>query len=192
MMRLPASQLRARARRIRLVVSDVDGVLTDAGVYYSAQGEALKRFSMRDGMGVELLREAGVQVAFLTREQSPIVGARAEKLGVERVWSGERDKGRALPLLAQQIGVSPEAVAYIGDDVNDLAALAWASEAGLAACPADAARGVAAAVHFVTAARGGHGAFRELCDLILDNQKEQPQHGNDASSRGGSASLGAR
>lgn len=172
MVRLPGAQLRVRAARIRLVVSDVDGVLTDAGVYYSAEGEALKRFSMRDGMGVELLRQAGIRTAWLTRENSPIVAARARKLNIEELWAGEADKRQALPRLLQKLGMAQEAVAYIGDDVNDLAALQWVAEAGLAVCPADAISKVAAAVHFVTSAAGGHGAFRELCDLILENQKE--------------------
>lgn len=173
MVRLTGAQLGTRAARVKLVVSDVDGVLTDAGVYYSAAGEALKRFSMRDGMGVELLRQAGIQTALLTREQSPIVAARAEKLGISELWAGERDKRQALPRRLQQLGLTQESVAYIGDDVNDLGALAWVSEAGLSACPADAAAKLISAVHFVTSARGGYGAFRELCDLILDNQKEQ-------------------
>ncbi len=172
MVRLSGPQLRARAAGIRLLVSDVDGVLTDAGVYYSAEGEALKRFSMRDGMGVELLRQAGIRTALLTREQSPIVAARAKKLHIESLWSGQLDKREALPRLVSELGVSAEAVAYIGDDVNDLGALGWVAEAGLAACPSDAVPKVQRAAHFVTAARGGHGAFRELCDLILDNQKE--------------------
>lgn len=173
MVRLMGSELRARASAIRLVVSDVDGVLTDAGVYYSAEGEALKRFSMRDGMGVELLRERGIKTAWLTREQSPIVEARANKLRIDRLLSGQTDKREALPRLVQELGVPAHAVAYIGDDVNDLGALGWVAEAGLAVCPADALPKVVARVHFVTAARGGHGAFRELCELVLDNQKEQ-------------------
>jgi YrbI family 3-deoxy-D-manno-octulosonate 8-phosphate phosphatase len=174
MVRLTGAQLRARAQAIRLVVSDVDGVLTDAGVYYSADGEALKRFSMRDGMGFELLRERGIQAALMTREESPIVAARAKKLKVERLLSGQMDKREALPRLVSELGVPAHAVAYMGDDVNDLEALRWVAEAGLAVCPSDAVPKVVAAVHFVTAARGGYGAFRELCDLILDNQKEQP------------------
>jgi 3-deoxy-D-manno-octulosonate 8-phosphate phosphatase (KDO 8-P phosphatase) len=172
MVRLSGPQLRARAAGIRLLVSDVDGVLTDAGVYYSAEGEALKRFSMRDGMGVELLRQAGIRTALLTREQSPIVAARAKKLKIEALWAGQLDKREALPRLVQELGVAAEGVAYIGDDVNDLGALGWVAEAGLAVCPADAVPKVLRAAHFVTAARGGNGAFRELCDLILDNQKE--------------------
>jgi YrbI family 3-deoxy-D-manno-octulosonate 8-phosphate phosphatase len=172
MVRLSGPQLRARAAGIRLLVSDVDGVLTDASVYYSADGEALKRFSMRDGMGVELLRLAGIRTAFLTREDSPIVAARAKKLQIGALWSGQRDKREALPRLVQELGVPAQAVAFIGDDVNDLGALSWVAEAGLAVCPADAVHQVAARAHFITAARGGHGAFREVCELILDNQKE--------------------
>jgi len=174
MVRLSGQQLRARAARIRLVVSDVDGVLTDAGVYYSPEGEALKRFSMRDGMGVELLRNAGIVTALMTRESSPIVAARAKKLKIENVWSGQLDKAAALPQLVKELGVAPEAVAYIGDDVNDLGAIGWVTEAGLSAFPGDAVPKVQSAVHFVTAARGGYGAFRELCDLILDHQEEYP------------------
>jgi YrbI family 3-deoxy-D-manno-octulosonate 8-phosphate phosphatase len=172
MVRLSGPQLRARAAAIELVVSDVDGVLTDAGVYYSADGEALKRFSMRDGMGVELLRNSGIRTALLTREESSIVTRRAQKLNIESVWLGERDKREALPRLVRTLGYPLHAVAYIGDDVNDLGALSFVAEAGLAVCPADAVPSVARAVHFVTAARGGYGAFRELCDLILENQKE--------------------
>jgi YrbI family 3-deoxy-D-manno-octulosonate 8-phosphate phosphatase len=172
MVRLSGQQLRARAARIRLVVSDVDGVLTDAGVYYSPEGEALKRFSMRDGMGVELLRNAGIATALMTKEVSAIVAARAKKLKIEHVWSGQLDKAAALPKLANDLGLAPEAIAYIGDDVNDLGAIGWVSDAGLSACPADAVPKVLSAVHFVTAARGGYGAFRELCDLILDHQQE--------------------
>jgi 3-deoxy-D-manno-octulosonate 8-phosphate phosphatase (KDO 8-P phosphatase) len=151
-------------------VSDVDGVRTDSGVYYSARGEELKRFSMRDGMGVELLRDAGIVTAWMTREQSPLVAERARKLRVEHVWMGELDKREALPRLMTNLGFRLEQLAYIGDDVNDLAALSWVAEAGLAACPADAVSKVAASAHFITSARGGHGAFRELCDLILDNR----------------------
>ncbi|HVY28866.1 MAG TPA: HAD hydrolase family protein [Polyangiaceae bacterium] len=172
MVRLSGTQLRSRAAGIRLVVSDVDGVLTDAGVYYSADGEELKRFSMRDGMGVELLRRAGIRTALMTRENSPIVSARAKKLSIENVWSAQLDKGTALPRLAAELGHGADAVAYIGDDVNDLGALAWVAEQGLAVCPADAVTKVREAAHFVTAARGGHGAFRELCDLILDHRQE--------------------
>lgn len=172
MVRLTGPQLRARCSAVRLVVSDVDGVLTDAGVYYSAQGEELKRFSMRDGMGVELLGNAGIVTAWMTREQSPLVAARAQKLQIENLWMGQLDKREALPQLVSALGYGLEQVAYIGDDVNDLEVLKWVSEAGLAVCPADAVTKVVATAHFVTSARGGHGAFRELCDLILENQKE--------------------
>jgi len=172
MVKLLGPELFARAAGISLLVSDVDGVLTDAGVYYGAKGEKLKRFSMRDGMGVELLRQAGIRTAWLTREESPIVAARAKKLQIDALWSGERDKRQSLPRLVQELGVDARAVAYIGDDVNDLGALAWVAEAGLAACPSDAVPEVEAVAQFVTSARGGYGAFREVCDLILSSRKE--------------------
>jgi YrbI family 3-deoxy-D-manno-octulosonate 8-phosphate phosphatase len=175
--------LRLRAAGVKLVVSDVDGVLTDASVYYSAEGEALKRFSMRDGMGVELLRDAGIKTVFLTREDSPIVAARAKKLRIEHLLGGKRDKRQALKELLSELSQPLETVAYIGDDVNDLEAMRWVAEAGLAVCPADAVRQIQATAHFVTSARGGHGAFRELCDLILDNRQEQTANGNDTNPR---------
>ena len=172
MVKLLGADLFARAAGIRLLVSDVDGVLTDAGVYYGAKGEKLKRFSMRDGMGVERLREAKIDTAFLTREDSPIVVQRAHKLRVSHTHLGVRDKAEFLARWLLNIGLSLTEVAYIGDDVNDVAALAWVAEAGLAACPNDAVSEVEAVVQFVTRARGGHGAFREVCDLILSSRKE--------------------
>lgn len=165
--RLSEAIARERARRIRLVVSDVDGVLTDAGVYYSAAGEELKRFSLRDGMGVELLRRAGIETAFLTREDSAIVRARAKKLGIEHVFSGVRDKLAHLPAILAATRLSADAVAFIGDDVNDLALLEHLGRQGLTSAPADAVAAVRAVVHVVTESRGGYGAFRELADAVL-------------------------
>ena len=161
------AELSRRASRVRLVVTDVDGVLTDAGVYYSERGEELKRFNVRDGMGVELLREAGVQTAFLTRESSPCVQARARKLRLVHVWLGVTDKRAYLETVLRETGLTIAQLAYIGDDVNDLGALEVVGREGLAAAPADAAPSVARSVHYVAAARGGHGAFREFADWIL-------------------------
>jgi 3-deoxy-D-manno-octulosonate 8-phosphate phosphatase (KDO 8-P phosphatase) len=161
------AELRRRALGIELVLSDVDGVLTDAGVYYSARGEELKRFSLRDGMGVELLREAGIETGFCTRENSEIVAARAKKLRVQ-LHLGVRDKLAHLPSMLEAARVRPEAVAYIGDDVNDLGLLcAVAAQGGIAAAPADATLEVRQNVHFVTHSLGGYGAFREFADFIL-------------------------
>ena len=116
---LTDAEAMVRAARIKLVATDVDGVLTDAGVYYSDAGEAMKRFSLRDGMGVERLRDDGIETAFITRENSPIVARRAEKLKIRLCYLGVRDKAAVLPTLLAEAGVSAGEVAYIGDDVND-------------------------------------------------------------------------
>lgn len=158
--------LRRRAARIRLVLTDVDGVLTDAGVYYSERGEELRRFSLRDGMGVELLREGGIETAFLSREDSGIVRARAKKLAVV-AFLGVKDKLAELPEILARSGLERSELAFIGDDVNDLALLREIAEQGLTGAPADAIEEVQRAVHAVSASRGGHGAFRDFADAIL-------------------------
>ena len=165
---LGEAELRARARRIRWVVSDVDGVLTDAGVFYSERGEELKRFSMRDGMGVERLRAAGIETAFLTRERTGFAPARAAKLGVRLVHTGVLDKLADLPRLERETGAGPGQLAYIGDDVNDAAIMARIVEAGgLTAAPADAFEAATRAALYATRANGGQGAFREFAEWIL-------------------------
>lgn len=161
-------ELAARARRVRLVLSDCDGVLTDAGVYYSDQGELLKRFSLRDGMGVELLRNEGIVTAIITREASSAVRKRAEKLKLPFHFDGVWDKRAALPRIIEETGVQPAQMAYIGDDVNDLEIIEEVGAAGLTAAPADATAKVRAAVHHITSAPGGYGAFREMAEWILD------------------------
>jgi 3-deoxy-D-manno-octulosonate 8-phosphate phosphatase (KDO 8-P phosphatase) len=164
-----ASELARRAARVRLVVSDVDGVLTDAGVYYSERGEELKRFNVRDGMGVERLRGVGIRTAFLTKETSPSVRARARKLALEHTWLGVADKRAHLPVVLSETGLTLAEIAYIGDDVNDLAIIEAIATEGLTAAPADAMDAVARVVHHRVAARGGHGAFREFADWILEH-----------------------
>jgi YrbI family 3-deoxy-D-manno-octulosonate 8-phosphate phosphatase len=154
----------AKARAVRLLLTDVDGVLTDGQVYYSDSGEELVRFSRRDGMGVERLRAAGIETGIVTREQSPIVARRAEKLGVTELHLGVEDKLQAIEAIAAGRGLELSEVAYVGDDMNDLAAL---RAVGLSACPADAEPLVRDGVNYVTLARGGGGAFRELAELVL-------------------------
>lgn len=172
---LDTAELARRARRIRLLASDVDGVLTDAGVYYSAQGEELVRFCRRDGMAVELLRRDGIDCAWVTRERSPIVAARAAKLEIVHLCVGVRDKRAALPALAAAAGVTLEEVAFIGDDVNDLGLLDLVAGSGLCAAPADAHPSLASRVHYRCRTRGGHGAFREFADFISSlRHEEQP------------------
>jgi 3-deoxy-D-manno-octulosonate 8-phosphate phosphatase (KDO 8-P phosphatase) len=166
-------ELRRRAARVRLVVTDVDGVLTDAGVYYSERGEELKRFNVRDGMGVELLRAAGVRTAFLSREASPSVKSRARKLGIEHLWLGVADKRAHLDVVLRETALKIAEIAYVGDDVNDLGIIEAIGCDGLTAAPSDATPAVARAVHHRLAARGGHGAFREFADWILTHAAER-------------------
>lgn len=158
--------LKSRAARIRLVLTDVDGTLTDGGVYYSGDGEEPKRFDLRDGMGVERLREIGVETAFVTRESSPSVQRRADKLGV-RAFLGYRDKQAALPEILRQMGVTAGQVAYIGDDVNDLDVIEGILPMGLVGAPADAQPQIAERVHYRCRRPGGHGAFREFAEWLI-------------------------
>lgn len=162
----------SRAAALRLVVTDCDGVLTDAGVYYGPEGELLKRFSIRDGMGVERLRAAHVEVGIMSGERSPSLTARARKLGIERVWLGVRDKRAQLQDALREMGLSMGQVAFIGDDVNDLDVIEAVNAAGLTGAPADAVAEVARAVQRHGAAPGGHGAFREFAEWILGLRAE--------------------
>lgn len=157
----------ARAARLRLVIADCDGVLTDAGVYYGPEGELLKRFSIRDGMGVERLRAAGVDVAIMSGERSPSLKARARKLGIERLWLGVRDKRAQLDAALKEMAMTRGEVAFIGDDVNDLGVIGALDADGLTGAPGDAMSEVARAVHHHGKLAGGHGAFREFAEWIL-------------------------
>lgn len=171
---LPGGELRERARRLRLVLTDSDGVLTDGGVYYSDSGEALRRFSVRDGMGVERLREAGIATAIVTRETTGCVERRSAKLRLPYLFLGVRDKAAQLPAILAETGLEVDTLAYIGDDVNDLGIMAAIGERGLTAAPADAMPEVLAACHYRCTARGGHGAFRDFAEWILALRREPP------------------
>lgn len=166
------ADLRARASRIRMLLTDVDGVLTDAGVYYSAKGEELKRFSMRDGMGFErLLSLAGIRVGIITRENSTIVAARAAKLNVGALYTGVTDKLAKAEQIARQQGMPLSRIAFIGDDVNDLTLL---QAVGVAACPSDADASVIGVVDLVCTRAGGHGAFREFAEFLIEAHFNSP------------------
>jgi 3-deoxy-D-manno-octulosonate 8-phosphate phosphatase (KDO 8-P phosphatase) len=161
----PCSDIADRARRIKLILTDCDGVLTDGGIYYSAQGEELKRFNIRDGMGVERLwKLAGIETGIITGELSPSVSKRAEKLAIIECHLGAKDKAATVRAILERRRLSSADVAYLGDDVNDLPAFALV---GLTACPGDAFDAVKTAAHLVLAKPGGHGAFREFAELIL-------------------------
>jgi N-acylneuraminate cytidylyltransferase len=157
----------ASLRDIKLFLTDVDGVLTDAGMYYTEHGDELKKFNTRDGKGLELLRHHGIKTGIITGENTRIVANRAKKLQVDFLFQGAQDKLPVLQKILEDTGISPSEVAYIGDDLNDLDVL---RSVGFAAAPADAAERVREHVHYVCRARGGEGCLREVSDLILSSQ----------------------
>lgn len=156
-----------RAAAIRLMIFDVDGILTDGSLWYSESGEMLKRFNVLDGHGLKMLAISGIRVALVTARQGPIIAMRAAELGIGDVIQGARDKGLALTELAARCGVSPDSVGYMGDDIIDLPAM---QRAGFAVSVPNAPAYVAQGAHWITVAAGGHGAVRECCDLILAAQ----------------------
>jgi 3-deoxy-D-manno-octulosonate 8-phosphate phosphatase (KDO 8-P phosphatase) len=160
---LPAD-VRERAARVRLAAFDVDGVLTDGGLTDLGDGTEAKRFHVHDGLGLKLLQRAGIAIAWITARRGEAVARRARELGIERLYQGETDKLARLMAVASAVGVGLEAVAYMGDDLPDLACLA---RAGFAIAPANAHPWILAHVHWQTRLAGGAGAVREACDLIL-------------------------
>jgi 3-deoxy-D-manno-octulosonate 8-phosphate phosphatase (KDO 8-P phosphatase) len=165
-------ELDRRARALSWLLLDVDGVLTDGRLHLSAAGEAFKCFHVRDGLAVKLARAAGLSVGILSARESAIVAGRARELGVDEVIQGREDKGAAFRELVARHAIDPAAVAYVGDDLQDLPVLA---AAGLSAAPADAASEVLAAVDFVTGAAGGQGAVRELVERLLTARGDWPR-----------------
>jgi YrbI family 3-deoxy-D-manno-octulosonate 8-phosphate phosphatase len=153
---------------IRLLVLDVDGVLTDGGLWVDAQGSVSKRFFVRDGSGIVRLQRSGVPVCWLTGRADAAVKARADELGVARLISGSHDKADALQGLALSMGVSLDEIAYVGDDLLDLPAIRLA---GLTVAPADAAEAVKVEVDVVSEIGGGQGVVRWVCDRLIAEQQ---------------------
>ncbi len=163
------AEVRARAAAIEVLALDVDGTLTDGRIYIGPHGEAMKAFSVRDGFGLTLLREAGLKLAIITARQSAIVECRAAELGINTVMQGIRDKRSGIDSLCQELGVSRERVGFAGDDWTDLPAMLTV---GFAATVADAAAAVRERAHWVSALPAGAGAIRELAEFILDCRGE--------------------
>lgn len=157
-------ELKARAAAVKLLVLDVDGVLTDGGLYYGPGGEAMKRFDVRDGHGLVMARLCGLPSAVLTARTSAIVEVRGRELGMVAVAQGQKDKRAGLIELCRRVNVAPHDCAFMGDDLNDIGPLAMV---GLPACPADAAPEVRRASLFVSRSPGGRGAVRELVEFCL-------------------------
>jgi N-acylneuraminate cytidylyltransferase len=154
-----------KLKKIRLVITDIDGVMTDGGMYYSEKGEFLKKFNTRDAKGLELIRKAGIKVAFMTGENSPIVTSRAKKLGIQTCYLGVEEKKSMLFDVCNEMNLSFENIAFIGDDVNDLECM---KAVGFSAAPSDAVGDILKIADYVTTAPGGNGAVREVCNLILE------------------------
>ncbi len=152
---------------LKAIALDVDGVLTDGGVWWGPHGEEWKRFSFADIMGVSLARKAGLAVTLISGEDSPLVDRFAAKMNLTDITKGCKDKAGALRAFAERRQLGLQEICFMGDDVNDLAAM---EIAGLAAAPADARPAVIEKAAVVTGARGGHGAVRELVDRILSGE----------------------
>jgi 3-deoxy-D-manno-octulosonate 8-phosphate phosphatase (KDO 8-P phosphatase) len=161
------SELQQRAARIKLLLMDCDGVLTDGRIWILENGDDQKAFHTRDGLGIELLHRAGLRSGIISGRISSALERRAQSLGVSFVWLGREDKRQAFAETLAQAGVSSAEVAFAGDDLTDLPLLRLS---GLAIAVADAAAEVRAHAHHVTKANGGHGAVREIVELILKAQ----------------------
>lgn len=167
MARLSKGLLR-KLTQLKALVLDVDGVLTDGRVYYGQDGVALKAFDVKDGLGLVKLREAGMRIALLSADRSPLVERRAEKLGIADVHQGVQDKAEGLRAFARQYLLDASEIGYMGDDLNDLPAM---DAAGVSFAPADAAEPVKRMADCVLAHGGGRGAVREAADLLLSLKK---------------------
>ena len=159
--------LTSRAKLIRLVAFDVDGVMTDGGLYYSDSGEEFKRFNSLDGHGLKMLRASGVEIAIITGRTSRCVAARAQNLGIVHVYQGMENKLEAMVDLLNKLKLSRDAAAYMGDDVGDLTVM---RHVGMAITVPDAPLLVREHSHYITQRNGGYGAVRETCEMIMSAQ----------------------
>jgi len=159
--------LSARAKSIRLIAFDVDGIMTDGGLFLSDSGEEFKRFNSLDGHGLKMLKTSGVEVAIITGRTSRCVELRAKNLGITRLYQGVHDKLDAMQTLLAELRIAPEATAFMGDDVVDLPVMV---RVGLALSVPDAPQVVRDRAHYVTRRNAGHGAVREACELLMAAQ----------------------
>ena len=157
-----------KAKNIKLVATDIDGVWTDARMYYTEDGDYIKSFCTYDGMATQLLKNEKIEVAILTNENSEIVNVRAKKLGIKYVYINEKEKLLRIQYLCNRLNISIEQVAYIGDDLNDLEVL---NNVGLSAMPSNSPILDKVNPDYITDRKGGDGAFREFVDLIIKHRK---------------------
>jgi len=156
-----------RCKRIKLVLTDVDGVLTDGGMYYSKDGDILKKFHARDGMGITILRKSNIPTVIVTKEKNTIIKKWAQKMKIKKTYQGVLQKEKILDIVCKNFKVNSEEVAYIGDDINDIPLL---KKVGFSATPKDGMKIVKKICHYTCSCKGGDGVLREVADLILLNK----------------------
>ena len=161
------SEFIKKCKKIKLILTDVDGVLTDGCMYYSSKGEELKKFHTRDGMAVELLLQKNIKTIIITREKSKIVISRAKKINVFKVYSGIKQKDKILNQICTKFKVAPNEIVFIGDDINDEKIMKLV---GLSFAPSDATQTIKNIADIITNAKGGQGVLREVTDKILLSQ----------------------
>ena len=157
-------KIQNKIKKIEIILTDVDGVLTDGGRYYSEKGESLKKFHVRDGMGINILLRNGIKTIIITKENSKITKKWAKDMNVTKVISGSLKKENELPKICKTFNLSPTQIAYIGDDVNDIGLL---KKVGFSATTNDADNMIKEHVDYVCTKDGGNGAFREISDMIF-------------------------
>ena len=160
------NNLKSKLARVKLLALDVDGILTDGGLYYTESGEVCKKFNVKDGKGIKLLMQSGIEVAIISANDSAATMYRAKKLGITNCFTGVEDKLTVLKSLCQKLNLSLDLVAYMGDDLNDLPVL---KSVGLPLTVADAIPENQATAAYVTKLSGGQGAVREVCNLLLNS-----------------------
>ncbi|XAW89321.1 3-deoxy-manno-octulosonate-8-phosphatase KdsC [Vibrio sp. CDRSL-10 TSBA] len=168
-----AANILATAKQIKLLICDVDGVFSDGLIYMGNQGEELKTFHTRDGYGVKSLMNAGIEIAIITGRRSQIVENRMQALGISLIYQGQDDKVKAYQDICEKLAIDPEHTGYIGDDLIDWPVM---EKVALKVCVADGHPLLAKRANYVTRIKGGHGAVREVCDLILQARNELDVH----------------
>ena len=159
-----SESIKSKCKKIKLVLTDVDGVLTDGGRYYSEKGEIVKRFHVRDGMGINILLRNGIKTAIVTKENSKIVKKWAKEMNISKTYSGIKNKEKELEKICKYYKILPNEIAFIGDDVNDVKLM---KKVGFSVTPSDGILQAKKIANYICKSSGGNGALREMIDVIL-------------------------
>jgi len=156
-----------KCKKIQIMLTDVDGVLTDGGMYYTEKGDIMKKFHVRDGMGVTLMKKCNVFTIIVTKEKTPMVKQWSRSMKIEKLYDGIFKKEKILEKICKKYDVNSDVVAYIGDDINDIGLL---KKVGFSICPSDAIDDVKKKCNYICKAKGGEGALREIADMIISSK----------------------